>query len=493
MLPQKIRVIGAGLAGCEAAHFLANKGVAVELYEMRPRTQTEAHQTADFAELVCSNSFKSLSPATAPGIMKREMEMLGSLSLACAREAAIGAGEALGVDRDRFSAAMTKAIRNHPLITVKEEEVHSLPDEDGMITILATGPLTSPALSESLRKRTGSDHFYFYDAISPIVDASSLDRSIIFAANRYGKQTRSLDQMFPSAQTGEAAAAEPALATEAAPAADAPAGEVAPGADYLNCPMNKEEYDLFMKELLRGERVEAKSFERVKHFEGCMPIEEMADRGHETLRFGPMKPVGLDDPRTGRYPYAAVQLRPENESKTAYNLVGFQTKLKYGEQARIFKLIPGLAEVEFLRMGSMHRNTFVDSPRVLNLDLSLKSARHILLAGQITGVEGYMESASIGILAGIFALARLQQRPIPDPPASSALGALLGHVRNTRNPDFQPSGINFGLFEDSNFTEALEALRARFKKKIPKDERRKAMGEVCLKAAEEYAARVRAF
>jgi methylenetetrahydrofolate--tRNA-(uracil-5-)-methyltransferase len=469
----KIRVIGAGLAGCEAAHFLANKGVPVELIEMRPRTLTEAHQTGAFAELVCSNSFKSLSPATAPGILKREMEMLGSLAISCAREAAIGAGEALGVDRDRFSAAMTKVIRSYPLITVREEEVHSLPDDEGTLTILATGPLTSPALSESLRKRTGNDHFYFYDAISPIVDASTLDRSIVFAANRYGKQTRSLD---------------------AAPEADpAQAGAAEPGADYLNCPLNKEEYDRFVGELLRGARVEAKSFERVKHFEGCMPIEERADRGPETLRFGPMKPVGLDDPRTGRYPYAAVQLRPENESKTAYNLVGFQTKLKYGEQARIFRLIPGLAEVEFLRMGSMHRNTFVDSPRVLNLDLSLKNARHILLAGQITGVEGYMESASIGILAGIFALARLQQRPIPNPPDASALGALLGHVRNTRNPDFQPSGINFGLFEDAPFAEALEALRARFKKKIPKEERRRAIGEVCLRTAAEYAARVRGF
>lgn len=479
MNPPKIRVIGAGLAGCEAAHFLANKGVSVELIEMRPRTLTEAHQTGNFAELVCSNSFKSLSPSTAPGILKREMEMLDSLAIKCAREAAIGAGEALGVDRDVFAAAMTKAVRSHPLITVREEEIQALPDDEGTLTILATGPLTSPALSESLRKRTGNDHFYFYDAISPIVDASSLDRSIVFAANRYGKQTRSLDNPPVS---GAPAGAEQGVEQAAEP-----------GADYLNCPLNKEEYDRFVAELLRGERVTAKSFERVKHFEGCMPIEEMADRGPETLRFGPMKPVGLDDPRTGRYPYAAVQLRPENESKTAYNLVGFQTKLKYGEQARVFRLIPGLAEVEFLRMGSMHRNTFVDSPRVLSLDLSLKNARHILLAGQITGVEGYMESASVGILAGIFALARLRQAPIPNPPEASAMGALLGHVRNTRNPDFQPSGINFGLFEDAPFASALEDLKARFKKKIPKDERRKAIGEVCLKAAAEYAARVKAF
>lgn len=468
----KIRVIGAGLAGCEAAFFLAERGVPVELFEMRPRTLTEAHKTGDFAELVCSNSFKSLNPGTAPGILKREMEMLGSLAIRCARKAAIGAGEALGVDRDVFSRAMTETVRSHPMITVREEEVHSLPDDASVLTILATGPLTSPALSESLRKHTGSDHFYFYDAISPIVDASSLNMDIVFAANRYGKQTRSL----------EAAAAD---------AAAAGTGEA--GADYLNCPMSKEQYYAFVDALLAGERVESKSFERVKHFEGCMPIEEMADRGRDTLRFGPMKPVGLPDPKTGREPYAAVQLRPENESKTAYNLVGFQTKLKYGEQSRIFRTIPGLEGVEFLRLGSMHRNTFVDSPRVLNLDLSLKSARHILLAGQITGVEGYMESASTGILAAIFALARLQQKPIPSPPAASGLGALLGHVRNTRNPDFQPSGLNFGLFEDAPFEEAFVALKERFKKKIPKDERRKAMAEVCLKQAEEYAARIRQF
>ena len=465
----KIRVIGAGLAGCEAAYFLAERGVPVELFEMRPRTLTEAHKTGDFAELVCSNSFKSLNPGTAPGILKREMEMLGSLSLRSARKAAIGAGEALGVDRDVFSRAMTDAVRSHPMITVREEEVLSLPDDDSLLTILATGPLTSAALSESLRKHTGSDHFYFYDAISPIVDASSLNMEIVFAANRYGKQTRSLEEISPAAAPD------------------------APGADYLNCPMSKEQYYAFVDALLAGERVESKSFERVKHFEGCMPIEVMASRGLDTLRFGPMKPVGLDNPRTGRWAHAVVQLRPENESKTAYNLVGFQTKLKYGEQSRIFRTIPGLEGVEFLRLGSMHRNTFVDSPRVLNLDLSLKSARHILLAGQITGVEGYMESASTGILAAIFALARLQQKPIPSPPAASGLGALLGHVRNTRNPDFQPSGLNFGLFEDAPFEEAFVALKERFKKKIPKEERRKAMAEVCLKQAEEYAARVRQF
>jgi methylenetetrahydrofolate--tRNA-(uracil-5-)-methyltransferase len=460
----KVRVIGAGMAGCEAAYWLAKRGIPVDLHEMRPTRLTEAHKTGDFAELVCSNSFKSLSPITAPGILKAEMEMLGSLSLACARKAAIGAGEALAVDRDVFSREMTAAIRSQALITIKTEEVTALPDDgDQVLTILATGPLTSPALSESLRKHTGADHFYFYDAISPILDASSLDRSIIFAANRYGKQTRALEGAEPTSDDN---------------------------ADYLNCPMNKEEYENFIELLLKGERVESKDFERVKHFEGCMPIEEMADRGRDTLRFGPMKPVGLDDPRTGRYPYAVVQLRPENQSKTAYNLVGFQTKLKYGEQAKVFRTIPGLQNAEFLRLGSMHRNTFVDSPRTLNLDLSLKSARHVMLAGQITGVEGYMESASMGILAGIFAEARVKQRPVPNPPSASALGSLLGHVRNTLNPDFQPSSINFGLFEDEPFATALDVLKAKFPRKVPKDERRRALGEESLRNAREFSGRV---
>lgn len=459
----KVIVIGAGLAGCEAAYRLASRGIKVDLYEMRPHRQTEAHKTGDLAELVCSNSFKSLSPVMAPGLLKKELELLGSVAIASARKAAVGAGEALAVDRDVFSKAMTDAIASQPNITLKREEITSLPDDPSQLVILATGPLTSPALSESLKRLTGSDHFYFYDAISPIVDASSLNRDIIFAMNRYEKITRALS--------------DSGVATD-------------DSADYLNCPMNKEEYHRFMELLMKGERVESKSFERVKHFEGCMPIEEMADRGFDTLRFGPMKPVGLIDPRTGREPWAAVQLRAENVSKTAYNLVGFQTKLKYGAQSEVFRSIPGLEGVEFLRMGSMHRNTFVDAPRVLNLDLSLKNARHILLAGQITGVEGYLESASIGLVAAIFAEARLAQKPIPSPPPASALGSLLGHLRNTLNTDFQPSGLNFGLFEDAPFEEVIMPLKLQFPKKIPKDARRKAMCEFGLKNATEYAARV---
>ena len=463
MQNKPVLVIGAGLAGCEAAYRLARRGIRVKLVEMRPVRQTEAHKTGDLAELVCSNSFKSLSPVTAPGALKRELELLGSLAISAARKAAVSAGEALAVDRDIFSRAMQDAIASEPLITLVREEVLSIPDDPDQLVILATGPLTSPSLSESLRKFTGGDHFYFYDAISPILDASSLDRSVIFAANRYGKQTREL--------------ADSGASNEEA-------------ADYLNCPMDRAQYEAFIDALLKGERVEPKSFERVKHFEGCMPIEEMADRGRDTPRFGPMKPVGLDDPRTGREPWACVQLRAENKSKTAYNIVGFQTKLKYGEQAKVFRLIPGLENAEFFRLGSMHRNTFVDAPRVLNLDLSLKNARHVMLAGQITGVEGYLESAAIGLLAAIFAEARLKELPLPSPPAASALGALLGHTRNTQNVDYQPSGINFGLFEDEPFAEDLAALRTRFPKKIPKDERRKAICEASWRNASAFGARL---
>jgi methylenetetrahydrofolate--tRNA-(uracil-5-)-methyltransferase len=387
------------------------------------------------------------------------MEMLGSLAIKSARKAALGAGEALAVDRDIFAAEMTTAIESHPLIRLHREEILALPDNPKQLTILATGPLTSPALTESLRRVTG-EGFYFYDAISPIIDAQSLNMEIIFAANRYGKDTRSLD------------------------------GSESSEGDYLNCPFNKEQYESFIDLLLRGERVEAQSFERVKHFEGCMPVEEMADRGRDTLRFGPMKPVGLVDPKTGREPWAAVQLRAENKSKTAFNIVGFQTKLKYGEQTKVFRSIPGLENAEFLRLGSMHRNSFVDAPRVLQLDLSLREARHVMLAGQITGVEGYMESAATGIMAGLFAEARMKGRPIADPPAGSAFGALLGHLRGVHKTDFQPSSINFGLFEDSSFSEELNALKLRFPKKIPKDERRKAMAEASLKNAESFAGRI---
>lgn len=461
MFQKKVRIIGGGLAGCEAAYWLANRGIKVELFEMRPTRNTEAHQTNALAELVCSNSFKSLSPATAPGILKREMEMLGSLAIQCARKAAIGAGEALAVDREIFAREMTSAIESHENIQLCREEVTELTQDQDTITILATGPLTSPALTESLRKITGEESFYFYDAISPIIDAGSIDMNIAWLGNRYGKATRSLDQIQEESD-----------------------------GDYINCPMNREQYEAFVQALLRSERVETKNFERVKHFEGCMPIEEMADRGLNTLRFGPMKPVGLINPRTNDEPYAAVQLRPENQSKTAYNLVGFQTKLKYGAQSEVFRMIPGLMHAEFLRLGSMHRNSFVDAPRALLPDLSLRNARNIMLAGQITGVEGYMESAACGMIAGIFAAARIAQAPIPSPPRASALGSLIGHVQNMHNMDYQPSGINFGLFEDEPFAEALLELRTKYKKKIPKAEKREAFGVYALTQIAAYRQRL---
>jgi methylenetetrahydrofolate--tRNA-(uracil-5-)-methyltransferase len=462
MQQNKVIVIGGGLAGCEAAHFLASRGIAVTLFEMRPTQTTEAHKTETLAELVCSNSFKSLSLVTAPGILKQEMELLGSLAMQCSKLASVQAGEALAVDRDIFSAAMQKAIYSHPLITVKREELMEIPQDPNTLCILATGPLTSPSLTASLQAITGDESFYFYDAISPVIDGASINWEKVYVANRYDKPTRSIDQTT----------------------------EVTTDGDYVNCPMNREEYQNFIDLIKRSERVETKNFERLKHFEGCMPIEEMVDRGDNTPRFGPMKPVGLIDPRTGNEPWAAVQLRTENRSRTAFNIVGFQTKLKYGEQAKVFRTIPGLENAEFLRLGSMHRNSFVDAPRVLNADLSLRKARHVLLAGQITGVEGYMESASVGILAGIFAEARLKNLPIPAPPAASALGSLLAHLSNPRNMDYQPTGINFGIFEDDVFADALLPLKTRFPKKIPKPDKREALGKLAIKNAAAYAQRL---
>jgi methylenetetrahydrofolate--tRNA-(uracil-5-)-methyltransferase len=462
-MKNSVTVVGAGLAGCEAAHRLANRGITVDLWEMRPTRLTEAHKTGLCGELVCSNSFKSSQPISAPGQLKYEMGKLGSLALEAALQTSVAAGDALAVDRDRFAELITKRIRDNPNIRLHSGEITSLPDAADGLCILATGPLTGEALSESLRKYTGQDHFYFYDAIAPIVEAESIDQSIAFPANRYGRTSR-----------------HPSVKDEAS----------LDSGDYLNCPFTREEYETFIEALAQGQRVQPKSFEKLKHFEGCMPIEEMLDRGKDTLRFGPMKPVGLVDPRSGKEPYAAVQLRAENSSRSAFNLVGFQTKLKYGEQSRIFRLIPGLGHAEFLRLGSMHRNTFVDAPRVLNSDLSLKSARHVLLAGQITGVEGYFESAATGILAAIFAEARLNQKPIPTPELGSALGSLLFHTSNPRNPDYQPHGINFGLFQEEAFAEDFSLLKRKYPKKIPKEARREAMVIASQRAADRYAERV---
>lgn len=405
-----VHVVGSGLAGSEAAYFLARNGIRVILHEMRPLKMTEAHHTGKAAELVCSNSLKSKDPISGPGILKAEMNTVGSLILKCAEKSEVPAGGALGVDREIFSDLVTEALATHPLIERVAGEVTE-PFTDGP-TLFATGPLTSQSLSEWFAKATETKDLYFYDAIAPIIDATSIDMNIAFLANRYDK--------------GEELA-------------------------YLNCPMNEEEYRAFIDALAKAEKVPPKSFEKEIFFQGCQPIEAIAATGGESLRFGPMKPVGLDDPRTGRRPWAVVQLRPENRSRTAYNMVGFQTKLKYGEQSRIFRMIPGLQSAEFLRLGSIHRNTYVRGPSVLRGDLSLKGHPQVYLAGQVTGVEGYLESAACGMLAGIFMLQRLQGKPHNPPPLTSMLGAMLRYVTQSEAKHYQPTNAHFGLFDPAWF------------------------------------------
>lgn len=412
-----VHVVGSGLAGSEAAFFLAEKGHSIILHEMRPHQMTAAHKTDRCAELVCSNSFKSQSPVSAPGMLKNEMTQLGSLILRVAGMSSVPAGEALGVDREIFAEAVTSALKKHPRITLEAGEV-TRPFDDG-VTLLATGPLTSDGLCSWLAQATETEDLYFYDAIAPIVDAASIDMQSAWLANRYDK--------------GDEEA-------------------------YLNCPMNEEEYNTFIDALMAAEKVPPKPFEKEKFFQGCQPIEAIAAGGRESLRFGPMKPVGLTDPRTGARPHAVVQLRPENRARTAYNLVGFQTKLKYGEQSRVFKLIPALKNVEFLRLGSIHRNTYVCGPRVLRPDLSLKGHPRVYLAGQITGVEGYLESAACGLLAALFIDQRLNGHTHRSPPANTALGALLKHVIASDPKNYQPANMHFGLF-DTHFFSDLEGLK----------------------------------
>jgi methylenetetrahydrofolate--tRNA-(uracil-5-)-methyltransferase len=413
----KVHIVGTGLAGSEAAHYLAERGIQVVLHEMRPERMTEAHKTSGCAELVCSNSLKSKDPISAPGMLKAEMNQIGSLILSSAAVSEVPGGQALAVDRDIFSARVTEALKAHPNVTFAPGEVTAPPE--GEITLLATGPLTSESLSNWLVKATGADDLYFYDAIAPIIDASTIDMDRCFLANRYNK--------------GEEEA-------------------------YLNCPMNVEEYGAFIDALMAGEKVPPKSFEKEKFFQGCQPIEAIAATGRESLRFGPMKPVGLDDPKTGRWAHAIVQLRPENRARTAYNLVGFQTKLKYGEQARVFRMIPALHQVEFLRLGSIHRNTYVCGPKVLRSDLSLKGHPKVYLGGQITGVEGYLESAACGMLAAIFIEQRLSGRAHTAPPANTALGALLRHITGSEPKNYQPANIHFGLFDTTLF-EGITGLK----------------------------------
>ncbi|MBI2609047.1 MAG: methylenetetrahydrofolate--tRNA-(uracil(54)-C(5))-methyltransferase (FADH(2)-oxidizing) TrmFO [Deltaproteobacteria bacterium] len=399
---KKITVIGGGLAGCEAAWTVANLGVDVDLYEMRPQKNTPAHKTSYLGELVCSNSLKSKDPETPAGLLKSEMQDLGSLILEAATYAHIPAGQALGVDRHLFSSYITEKIENHPRIQVIREEITSLPKES--VCIIATGPLTSDALTQEIQQYTGYNRLYFFDAISPIVNAESIDMEKCFRASRYDKG----------------------------------------GDDYLNCPLTEEEYHHFVSELLKAEKVEIKAFEQNYYFESCLPIEVLAERGPMTLAFGPMKPVGLMDPKTGKRPFAVVQLRMENQYGTLYNLVGFQTKLKYPEQKRIFSLIPALHNAHFERLGSIHRNTYINSPDLLTRKLQLKKNPFFFFAGQITGVEGYVESASMGIVAGLYAHAFVADKKRGEPPHTTALGALLQYI-TTPNPHFQPMNINFGL------------------------------------------------
>lgn len=399
-----LTIIGAGLAGSEAAWQAAERGVSVVLYEMRSVTRTAVHKTENCAELVCSNSLGNNLPHSAPYILKEELRSFNSLVIVSGDHNSVPAGSALAVDRDLFSQEITERISNHPLITLKREEIVEIPQEGPVI--IATGPLTSPKLSEEISRLIGQEYLYFYDALSPIVDANSIDYDKAFFASRYGK--------------GEA--------------------------DYLNCPMNEKQYYDFIRELNAAEKVPMASFEKPVYFEGCMPIEVLAERGAKTLAFGPLKPVGLPDPRTGRIAFAVVQLRKENKESSAYNLVGFQTKLTYPEQKRIVQLIPGLEKAEFFRFGAIHRNTFINTPGLLNDQLQLKSRPDIYFAGQITGVEGYVESASMGLLASLSAVAGITGKDYISPPKDTALGALINYLTTSSSKNFQPMNINFGLF-----------------------------------------------
>lgn len=439
-----ITIVGAGFAGVEAAWAAAERGVKVRLYEMRPKRKTPAHTTDYFAELVCSNSFKSKLPTSPAGQLKAEMLALGSIVLPTAEEHSVPAGEALGVDRDAFAAAITQKIEAHPLIEVVRDEFTPAMAEELLsrseILMLATGPLTSPELAQWLAEKTGRAHLYFYDAVSPTVDAASLDRNIIFAQSRYDK------------------------------------GE---GDDYLNCPFEKDSYLAFVEALKTAERAPIHSFEaggvrgevsldpgyaledksaegsleerfieKIKYFAGCTPIEAIADGGERSLAFGNFKPVGLTDPRTGRRPYAALQLRPENREKTLYSLVACQTRLKWGEQKRVFQMVPGLENAEFIRFGVIHRNTYIEAPTALTPQLEMRNQPGLYIAGQLTGVEGYVESAAMGIYAALAVVARLKGEELPVPPRACAYGSLVSHLQDETPREFAPMNINWGLFPD---------------------------------------------
>ncbi|MGD8402033.1 MAG: methylenetetrahydrofolate--tRNA-(uracil(54)-C(5))-methyltransferase (FADH(2)-oxidizing) TrmFO [Anaerolineales bacterium] len=421
-MDNKLTIIGGGLAGSEAAWQAAQAGINVKLYEMRPEFTTGAHQTSDLAELVCSNSLGSNLPDRASGVLKTELRRLGSMLLECAEATSLPAGAALAVDRNLFARAVTELIQNHPLIEIVREEVKSIPDS---ATIIASGPLTSPDLTKALAKLSGEEHLYFFDAIAPIVNFDSINMEIAFRASRYGK------------------------------------GEQDQG-DYINCPFTKEEYEAFVNALLEAERIELRSFEDAiregvkagahHFFEGCLPVEIIAERGQKSLAFGPMRPVGLTDPRTGRRPYAVVQLRQDNLAGNLYNLVGFQTNLRFPEQRRVLRMIPGLENAEFERYGQMHRNTFLASPKLLRPTLQHKTCDDLFFAGQITGVEGYMGNIATGLLAGVNAAHQIKAQTLLTLPETTMLGALCHYVTHADMADFQPMKANFGILPPLEYT-----------------------------------------
>ena len=409
-MEHQVTVIGGGLAGCEAAWQLAERGLWVRLTEMKPLERTPAQKTDLLAELVCSNSLRSSNPLNAVGLLKEEMRRLGSLVIRCAERARVPAGDALAVDRDLFSGAVTDAVRDHPRILRHTRCVTELPPAEAGPVVVATGPLTANAFAHAIARATGRERLYFYDAIAPIVSAESIDLDVAFAASRYGK------------------------------------GE---GADYLNCPMDREQYRAFVDALLAAETMPLHAFEEPRYFQGCLPVEVVAASGPDTLRYGTMKPVGLTDPRTGERAYAVVQLRQEDRDGQAYNLVGFQTKLKHPEQRRVFRTIPGLGNAQFLRLGAVHRNTYFDSPALLDRRMRLRSHPHLRFAGQITGVEGYVESAAHGLVAGLLAASDIAGPPLDAPPPETALGALTAHVLGERRIDgrpHEPQNVNWGMF-----------------------------------------------
>jgi len=430
----KIKIIGAGLAGCEAAWQCARRGVEVELYEMRPVKSTPAHQTDKFGELVCSNSLKSESENTAPWLLKEEMRRAGSLLLEIARQAAVPAGHALAVDREVFAAKVTEAILSEPGIRIIRREVERI-DENESLTVVATGPLTSEALSREIARLSGNDHLFFYDSISPIVEADSIDMSRVYLAARYDKGT----------------------------------------ADYINCPFTREEYDRFLDALLAAQSVEGHDWEKLNYFEGCLPIEEIARRGRDTLRFGPMKPVGLTDPRTGKQAYAVVQLRQENLRADSYNLVGFQNHLRFGEQARVLRLIPGLENARFLRYGQIHRNTYINAPALLTETLNLKQNANVFFAGQISGVEGYTESIAMGMLVGMHVARLAQGLPAIPPPRETALGSLVHYICHAEARNFQPANITFDLLPQLDETTRRKVRDKKLRHKMVCDEALRAL------------------